>query len=283
METGQTANFIGSPDLANILGRVTGGSPSLIDGLLRVSNSSANLFLMNPAGMVFGQNARLDLGGSFTATTATGIGFENAVFNAFGTNNYAGLTSLPTSFLFETSTGLPGLLLNEGSLAVDPGESLLLVGDRIVQTGTLEAQGGNISIISVPETGEVQINQDGMVLGLTLGSASTASEVIDFEPLTMLDLPAQLTGGDRHHASALVVEPDGRVWLGETVQGVDSGTNLISGFINAENPSGLGGSITITGSVVNLVDADLNASGLSGGGSIRVGGTIRGMEPCGML
>ncbi|MFZ9740231.1 MAG: filamentous hemagglutinin N-terminal domain-containing protein, partial [Prochlorotrichaceae cyanobacterium] len=156
--TGNTANFVGTPNLANILGRVTGGSPSLIDGLLQVSNSNANLFLMNPAGMIFGANASLNLPGSFTATTATGIGFGEGTFNAFGPNNFSSLISAPTHFSFATETGL---IVNSGDLAVANGQNLRLVGGSVLNVGTLEAPGGNITLAAIPEKRQIQISQEG--------------------------------------------------------------------------------------------------------------------------
>jgi filamentous hemagglutinin family protein len=72
--TGEAANFLVSPQVQSIFGRVMGGQVSNIDGLLRVTGRNANLFLMNPAGILFGANARLDLPGAFTATTANEFG-----------------------------------------------------------------------------------------------------------------------------------------------------------------------------------------------------------------
>ena len=71
LNTGQTVNFISTPETQNILTRVRGGNISQIDGMIRVTGSNANLFLMNPAGIIFGSNARLDLPASFFATTST--------------------------------------------------------------------------------------------------------------------------------------------------------------------------------------------------------------------
>src|SRR4028119_2307492 len=79
LSQGQTANFI-SPNskIQNILTRINGGDPSIINGIIQVSGSGTpNLFLMNPSGIIFGNNASLNVPGSFTATTATGIGFGN--------------------------------------------------------------------------------------------------------------------------------------------------------------------------------------------------------------
>jgi filamentous hemagglutinin family protein len=84
LDSNQTANFVSTPPIQNILGRVVGGDASIINGLIQVSGSNANLYLMNPAGIVFGAGARLNVPASFFATTATGIGFGNKWFNATG-------------------------------------------------------------------------------------------------------------------------------------------------------------------------------------------------------
>ncbi|MEB3162572.1 MAG: filamentous hemagglutinin N-terminal domain-containing protein, partial [Prochlorothrix sp.] len=235
LNNGQVADFVGNPGLANILGRVTGGSASTIDGLLQVTNSGANLYLMNPAGIVFGPNARLDLAGSFTATTATAIGFENGWFNATGANHYDALVGSPNRFAF--SQGGQGTILNEGDLAVNSGQSLTLLGGTVVNTGSLTAPGGFINLKAVPDAGVVRLEQAGMVLSLEIdplavdplaGSLNTLPST-----LTPLDLPQLLTGGHVRHATSLVVGSDGSVSL------VGSTTPLATGA----------GDITLAGSV----------------------------------
>ena len=67
LNAGQTVNFISTPETQNILTRVRGGNISQIDGMIRVTGSNANLFLMNPAGIIFGSNVRLDVPASFFA------------------------------------------------------------------------------------------------------------------------------------------------------------------------------------------------------------------------
>ncbi|NJO29560.1 MAG: filamentous hemagglutinin N-terminal domain-containing protein [Richelia sp. SL_2_1] len=91
----QIADFVTNPGTQNVLGRITGGDASVINGLIKITGSDANLYLMNPAGIIFGSGAKLDVPGSFTATTANGIGFgDNKWFNGFGDNNGSSVLSV---------------------------------------------------------------------------------------------------------------------------------------------------------------------------------------------
>jgi len=103
LSQGQTANFQSNPSISNILGRVVGGNASVINGLIQVSGANSNLYLVNPAGIIFGPNASLNVPGSFTATTATGVQVGDYWFKAIGSNDYANLIGTPNAFAFTDS------------------------------------------------------------------------------------------------------------------------------------------------------------------------------------
>lgn len=120
---GETATFLTSPDIHNVLTRIVGGDPSSINGLVQLLGSNANLYLLNPAGIVFGANASLNVPGDFMATTATSIGLDSGTqLNAIGANNWAELVGTPTSFAFALTN--PGAIVNMGNLAVPIGHNL---------------------------------------------------------------------------------------------------------------------------------------------------------------
>ncbi len=224
----QIANFLSNPEINNILGRVVGGDPSIIDGLIQVTGGNSNLFLMNPAGIVFGSNASLDVPGDFSATTATGIGFgDGNWFNAFGANNYQNLVGNPSSFAFDLAQ--PGSIVNAGNLNVESG-NLSLIAGNVVNTGTLNANNGTLIIAAIPGQNLIRISQPDSLLSLEIVPPRDASGLI--LPITPLDLPALLTGTVVE--TGLAVNPDNTVQLvssGDVIP-TSTGTAVVGGTLN---------------------------------------------------
>lgn len=272
----QIANFQSDPAIRNILAQIRGGEASLIDGILRVSGGNSNLYLINPAGVLFGRNARLDVPAAFTATTATGIGFANGWLSDVGNPDYAALVGDPTQFDFALSQ--PGAIVNSGNLTVAEGQSLTLLGGTVVNTGEIAAPGGNLTIAAVPGTSRVRLSQTGSLLSLELPTEHSANSAA--LPSTPLSLPSLLTGGEEiQSATDLTVQPDGTVQLRRsgTVIPTQPGTAIVSGTVSAATAAGTSGSpeITVVGDRIALLDADLDASSMTGG-RIRVGGDLHG-------
>ena len=287
LEEGQTANFLADPNLSNILGRVTGAEPSFINGLLQVSGGSANLFLINPAGIVFGPSAALNVPADFTATTATGIGFGNGErFDVFENNHWASLVGAPDRFEFAIAH--PGAIVNTGNLAVSPGGNLSLLGGTILNTGTLQASGGNVTVAAVPGASLVRLSAGDNLLSLEVAVATTVTPL----NLTPLSLPQLLAGGEEWgHASSVTVHPDGLLSLvGSATQIVpQAGDAIVSGTVDVSDgdvsdvsgrlPVVSSSTVRILGDRIGLFDATLDASGTDGGGNIFIGGNFRGQGP----
>ncbi|MDR4470563.1 MAG: filamentous hemagglutinin N-terminal domain-containing protein [Nitrospira sp.] len=175
---GDVAKFLNAtsaPHTENIVSRVTGQSPSSIFGTIDTTNyPGANLFLMNPAGIVFGPTAKLDVGGSVTFTTANYLRLAGAdsasagIFYADGARTNV-LTSASIAAFGFLDPNPKAIGLQESVLNTNPGKSISLVGgdrgfsyanglvpDGVVLTrGHLSTAGGGINIASVGSEGEI--------------------------------------------------------------------------------------------------------------------------------
>ena len=274
----QIANILSDPDIENVLGRVVGGDPSVINGLLQLTGGDANLFLINPAGIVFGPESQVIVPAAFTATTADAIQFDDAWLTAIGTNDYASLVGNPIGFAFTNAE--PGAVVNGGQLTSLAGDRVTLLGGIVINTGTIETPGGTVTIAAVPGENLVRITQEGNLLSLELPTQLQDQLHPDgAAALVARDLPALLSGGATPANLGVAVE-DGVVSIVSTGTPVpnDAGTVIVAGMLDAadETATGTGGAIDVVGDRVGLLDVTLNASGTTGGGTVRIGGDYQG-------
>ncbi|MEM9904937.1 MAG: CHAT domain-containing protein [Cyanobacteria bacterium P01_D01_bin.44] len=262
LDAGQVADFGAGTGIQNILGRVIGGEASIIDGLIQVTGGNANLYLINSAGILFGPNAALNVPAAFTATTADSIGFETGLLPSLGNADYQLLIGDPTYFDFTqpVSGSLDAILVNQGNLAVGNGQSLALLGHRVLNTGQLIAPEGNITVAA--SAGQLQIRQAGSLLSLAGPESS----------LTPTELPGWLTGEVADHATTISVSPEGQIQL--TGAELPLGAVQVSGSLDASGQTG--GKVQVLGQNVALVGATVNASGITRGGSALIGGDYQG-------
>ncbi len=230
----QTSNLAADTTVGNVLGRVTGGTPSTIFGTIDSLRfyPNANLFLMNPSGIIFGPNATLDVGGSVAFTTANYIrlfdGGDSAMFYvdpASDAVTAAGHTSIlssaplvdfgfvtPAAFGFLNST--PATITVQGStLSVPTGQSISLVSGNQVVTytdpdtlsqafvpggvtmvgGSLSAPGGEVHIASVASTGEISHQDLGTGPNIN-GDAFTGMGQISLSQGATIDVSGDAAG-----------------------------------------------------------------------------------------
>jgi len=282
LNSSQSARFQSPAQVKNILGRITGGSPSMIDGLIRVSGANANLYLINPTGISFGPNARLDLPGSFHASTAQAIRLGEGWFRASGANKYEALGGIPNAFAFLHNN--PGAIINAGHLQVPAGETITLMGGAVINTGTITAQGGTVNLLAVGGAKLVEVGASQQLLSLALPTADQQAITDGLQPLTPASLPALLTGGSISHASTIEVASDGTVRLRASGAVVPSGPGVVmaSGSLDASgkgSDQAVGGRVAVLADVVSLSDATVDVSGRRGGGTALIGGDLKGQGP----
>ncbi len=160
LSAGDTATFSGPATIQNIISRVTGGTPSSINGTIRSDIAGANFFFINPSGVIFGPNATVDVSGSFAATTANYLKLaDGARFVAALDADDSGLSTAPISaFGFLGNT--PGTItVQQSTLAVAAGQTIALVGgDIAIEGGSIQSAGGQINLVSVQSPGEVSFD-----------------------------------------------------------------------------------------------------------------------------
>ena len=235
---GRGAYFTPPPEIENILTRVTGANRSDILGRLGVLGD-ANLFLINPNGIVFGQDASLDVRGSFLATTADGVklgdvGLFSASqpatsnllsvspsalwFNAVAAQPIVNQSQAPSPF------GQPNSAFFSPGLQVQPRRTLALVGgDVLIEGGRLTAAGGRIELGSVARVGQVSLSQSGNGFVLGYDSVSGLGN-ISLSNGAFVDASGEGGGGIQIRGVRLEMTQSSNIWA-DTL-GAENGGDL---------------------------------------------------------
>lgn len=158
---GRSVYFANPVGIENIISRVTGRNRSQLLGTLGVLGK-ANLFLINPNGIIFGANAKLDVGGSFVASTASSLVFADGTkFSVINSQAPPLLTlKVPIGLEFEN---IPGAIsLQSARLVMQPDKTLALVGGNVsLDNSTILAPGGRVELGGLAQKGTVTLNQNG--------------------------------------------------------------------------------------------------------------------------
>jgi filamentous hemagglutinin family protein len=244
---GDEAFFNNATDISNIISRVTGSSVSNIDGLIR-ANGNANLFLINSNGIIFGDNAALDIGGSFVASTANTISFADGT-ELSTTDSFSSpilTVSVPIGLDLSSQSGsivVEGTgnnfsadepifspitrLGNFNGLTVNPGQSLTLLGNGVtLQGGNIAASEGNIQLGSVRD-GRVGLNFEDFSLNF--------QEIQDFNDV-LLTLESSVDASGTTGGSIQVRGKDITIKDGSVVLVQNQGSSSADGIsIQADN------------------------------------------------
>lgn len=302
--TGGTAFFNNVDTIQTIFTRVTGGSISNIDGILK-ANGSANLFLINPNGIIFGPKASLNIGGSFLGTTANSINFADGTsFSATNPETTPLLTiSIPTSLQFGAN---PGQIVNQSvavsaqkdsgqrnekpiGLEVLPGQTLALVGDDVaLPSGLLTAPGGRIELGSVGANSLVSLTFNGSSFALGYAGVENFQDIqlSQGAAVSASDIDASGEGGGTIQVQGRrVVLTENSGIISQTFGSQDGGTVSIQAaqFIaegggNVDTTtygSGRGGNLSVT-ATDSIELSGTNPEGTPSGFFAQVGGVKKG-------
>jgi filamentous hemagglutinin family protein len=254
LSAGDVANFSGPANIQNILTRVTGGSASSIDGTIRSSINGANFFLINPAGVLFGPNASIDVSGSFAVSSANYLKLANgARFVASLGADDSVLTTDPV-VAFGFLNGAAGSVTVQGTLQVPEGKTLSVVGgDVSIAGGKLISANGQINLASAKAAGEVAL--DPVTGAIDAHSVPTQGR-IDINSGAMVDASGE--GGGQ------IVIRGGKLVI------ADQGTSVKADTLGAQDGRGIDIELTQGLELRNGAQITTSTFGTGKGGDIAV-------------
>jgi filamentous hemagglutinin family protein len=250
--TGSAVNFLQPSVAGRVLDHVTSATPSLINGTIQ---SNGSVYLINPAGVIFGAGAVVDVNRFYAAASS----FSNQDFLA-GVDHF---------------TNVSGLVSNSGEIRAN---QVSLIGSQVINQGSIIAPNGVVAMLAGPD---VLISQQGSHITAKVAPPAAMTLPIGSTPAgsprsTSLDVRSSaLAAGDVY---SLAIRHSGVIQASNVLINGGQGQVQISGSIDASTnaPGGVGGTVAITGGQVNLVSATINASGPGGGGTVQIGGGEHG-------
>ncbi len=263
LPTNSEAFFNNTVTINNIITRITGGQISNIDGLIR-ANGTANLFLINPSGIIFGSNAQLNIGGSFVASTANSIKFgDNFEFSAANPQNTPLLTvNVPIGLQLGANPG--NIVMRQNArLQVAPNQTIGLIGGNLLlEGGIVKAPAGRIDLWSVVNSPVSILNNNAQ---LAIDTAQAIANYRDIQLSQQAIVDASGIGG-----GAIAIQGR-RISIGEGAQ--------VLSITQGDQP---GGNLTIRGSEsvqltganpaqFTAVSTDTNGAGAGGNLTVETG------------
>jgi filamentous hemagglutinin family protein len=255
VQSGGTARFNNPPQIQVIFTRVTGGSISNIDGLIR-TNGSASLFLLNPNGILFGPNARLAIDGSFTATTASHLKFP-------GGSEFSAINpQAPPQLIVNVTPGIQygpsragATITSTGNLSV--GQDLTLDSDRLNLQGQFQA--GRDVTLQTQDKVQVQGASLQVISGGSVTYGTVVFNVVGGDP-TNLDFTLRSDKTITGVGDISVFDPNGAGGLLVDFQS--------KGNINIQGITTNGGNIKLVSTQNDVKTANLNTANFEDGGNI---------------
>lgn len=246
----QSVEFIQSGANARVMNRITGGDPTAIRGSLK---SNGIIYIVNPAGVIFGPNSVINVGGMYAA--AATISDQDFVQ---GNDHF---------------TNVQGRVVNHGSITGD--STVALIGRRVANFGSVVADTGTVTMVAGDDVWIGERNGHIYARFSTDAARDRVAGGVENHGTIVAD---QMMAGVGDYFALALFEPSAVRARIAQVRGGTGTTTVVAGVIDVSNQAegGVGGQVTITGERVALRDAHIDASGAAGGGSVRVGGDYQG-------
>jgi len=243
LNSSESATFSGLNSIQNIISRVTGGNPSNIDGLIRSTIPNADFYFLNPYGIMFGENAKLDVQGSFHASTADYLRLgNNGRFDARNLNDSL-LTVAPVEAFGFLSTSQAKLTINNSSLYTD--KTLSIIGNNI-DINQAQLTANHLNLISA--TGAVLL--DDLTVVDKLGNINIQNSKFDSNTIELKANNISLQNGTIINASG--DEANINLHAGDSILAIGENTDLIATALKIE--SGKNANITLTAKQISFQD-----------------------------
>jgi filamentous hemagglutinin family protein len=272
----ESATFSGPNGVQNILSRVTGGNPSHIDGLIHSTIPNADMYFINPYGIMFGPNARLDVQGSFHASTADYLRLgDGGRFDARQPSESL-LTVAPIEAFGFLSDSQESLSTEGSQLSLPAGKTFSLVGgDITIKSGQLFAPSGRLNLASVAQTGEVDTLNMSITSSFRQGTITLAEQTrlnVDGVGAGKIFIRGgQLLMQDSSLQANTLAEIDGKGIDLKLTESVSMSGDLVA-ISNTTVGSGNAGDTIITTPRLDITGSIIDASSLGAGssGNIKV-------------
>ncbi|MBN1764899.1 MAG: filamentous hemagglutinin N-terminal domain-containing protein [Sedimentisphaerales bacterium] len=244
----ETVQFIQPSEMARVLNRIKASDPTQIDGALL---ANGRVYIVNPAGVMFGENSVIDVGGLYAAAgTITNEDF------------LAGIDHF---------TDVEGSVINSGTISAD---MVNLIGRHVANYGSILSEQGSIMLISGEDVYIGKVHENIFVRIEGAAAEGDAGDVGVDNSGTLDAGQVKLGAGDMY---SMAIRTTGTVKAKDiSIDGGDTGIVKVSGTVDASNAEGAGGTVEILGEKVVLTEARIDVSGAHGGGEVLVGGDYQG-------
>jgi filamentous hemagglutinin family protein len=254
IKAGETTHFSQTSASSSVLNRVLSNDPSLIYGTL---SSNGRVWLVNPAGIMVGAGGRVDVAG-FVAST---LNISNADF-LVGRNLFV-------------NDGTVQNVINQGEIKTPAGGSVYLIGSNVANEGIITTPKGE----TILAAGQTVSLIDSATPGVKVDIVGAAGNATNLGWITAEAGRIGIAGVIVRNSGALnassVVSDGGRIFLK-----ANGDTLVDGGKLAATSVGGKGGQVDVLGNRVAVMnDAEINVSGATGGGRIRIGGDYQGKNP----